>query len=116
MQPGKAVLEKFWGKGFDANERRVVVFRGSLAQKQGRKAAAHFDDQSRLKMADHAVSDQGVDTIKEPVVKMKTAFFLGGFDRNLLIFAPEFWTMISQQVELHGGIHVNAHQLTPLSP
>ena len=33
VQPGKAPFEKFLRIGFDADESRGIVFRGSLAQK-----------------------------------------------------------------------------------
>src|SRR5258708_32927383 len=112
MQPAKAVLEKFLRKGFDADETPVVVFCGSLAQKQGRKAAADFDDQLRLKMADHAVSDQCIRAVKEMVIEIKVARFFSWRRWKLLVLIPEFWKTRSQQIELHGGVHVNAHQFT----
>src|SRR6476660_4262114 len=101
MQTAKALLEKFLGKGFDADESRVVVFRGSLAQKQGRKAAADFNDQSRLKIADHAVSDQSVRAIKEMVIEIKVARFCRWRRWKLLILIPEFWKARSQHIELY---------------
>src|SRR4249919_1060830 len=100
MQPAKAVLQKFLRKGFDADESRVVVFRGSLAQKQGRKTAADFDDQLRLKMAGHAVSDQGIRAIKEIVIEIKVARFFRWRRWKLLKLIPEFWKACSQQIEL----------------
>src|SRR6478672_1868769 len=67
-------------------------------------------------MAGHAVSDQGVRAIKEMIIEIKVARFFSWRRWKLLILIAEFWKMISQQVELHGGVHVNAHQFTPLSP
>jgi hypothetical protein len=115
MQPGKALFEKFLREGFDADESRGVVFRGSLAQKQRRKAAADFHDRLRLKMSDHAVSDQRVRAIKEMVIEIKATGFFSWRRWKLLIFVPEFWKMLSQQIELHRPVHFNplAHSADP---
>ena len=90
----------------------LLFFVGGLAQKQGRKAAADFDDQLRLKMADHAVSDQGIRAIKEMVIEIKTARLLQlASIGNLLILVPEFWKMRSQQIELHRVVHIDRPQV-----
>src|SRR5438046_6594253 len=112
MQPGKALFEKFLRIGFDADESRGVVFYGRLAQKQRGKSAANFDDQTRLEMTDHAVSDQRVCAIKEMVIEIKVNLFFTRRCWKLLIFALEFWKARSQQIELQGAVHIDTNQLT----
>ena len=90
----------------------LLSFVTAWPQKQRRKAAADFDDQLRLKMADHAVSDQCIHAIKEMVIEIKVARFFNWRRWKLLILIAEFWKARSQQIELHGGVHVNAHQFT----
>jgi hypothetical protein len=68
MQSREAPFEKFLRKRFDTGESRAVVFRGRFPQNQGREAAADFDYRPWLKVADHAVGNQGVRAIKETVV------------------------------------------------
>ena len=62
--------------------RAEVLFFAQLGPKAEKKTAAHFDHQSWLKMADHAVSDQGVHAIKEIVIEIKVARFAVGFVGN----------------------------------
>src|SRR5947207_9665158 len=112
MQPGKALFEKFLRIGFDADESRGVVFYGRLAQKQRGKSAANFDDQTRLEMTDHAVSDQRVCAIKEMVIEIKVNLFFTRRCWKPLIFTLEFWKARSQQIELHGAVHIDTHQFT----
>src|SRR5206468_8723156 len=61
-------------------------------------------------MADHTISDQRVGAVKEPIIKMKTAWLAGWLDRELIIFVAKFWKVIPQQIELHRVVHVNANQ------
>ena len=60
-------------------------------------------------MADHAVSDQRVRAIKEMVIEIKATRFFSWRCWKLLVFTLEFWKASSQQIELHGAVHINAH-------
>ena len=63
-------------------------------------------------MADHAVSDQRVCAIKEMVIEIKVTLFFSWRCWKPLIFTLEFWKARSQQIELHGAVHIDTHQLT----
>ena len=63
-------------------------------------------------MADHAVSDQCVRSIKEMVIEIKATRFFSWGRWKLVIFAPEFWKACSQQIELHGVVHIDTCQFT----
>ena len=66
-----------------------LFFAAACAQNKRRKTAAHFDDQPWLKMANHAVSHEGINTIKKTVPKIKP-IVLGGFPvGNCCIFVTE---------------------------
>src|SRR5581483_1726228 len=94
------------------DESGCVVFRSGPGQEQGRKTAADFDDQPWLKLPNHAVSDQGVRGAKECVANIKAVAFTNRFDRNLLIFIPEFWKPVSEQIQLHRIVHIDSHEVT----
>src|SRR5215467_4266436 len=66
-------------------------------------------------MADHAVSNQGVSTIKEAVAKIKLIVHSSFCGWKLLIFMKELGKAL-QQIELFRLVHVNAHKFTRLAP
>ena len=65
--PGSPSRRKSLRKRIDADQRRAFVLGSSLAQYERGKTAAHLDDQPWLKMADHAVSNQGIHAMKWPL-------------------------------------------------
>lgn len=74
----------------------VVVFHGGFAQDQRRDASPDFDDQPRLIITDHAVSDYGVDATKGTFLGIKVTQFTGWPSRKLFILVPKFWEMVPQ--------------------
>jgi hypothetical protein len=110
LQPRKFVAKKVPGKWVDADQSRVLVFGSGLAHNERRKAAPHFDDEPWLKMPNHAVSNQGVHPMKWPPLSRRR------LDWKVVIFVPELCKMVSQQIELHRVVHVDAHQVARLLP
>ena len=66
-----------------------LFFCSSLAQNKRRKTAAHFDDQPWLKMPNHAVSHEGINTIEKTVPKIEPIVLLSFSGWELLIFVTE---------------------------
>ena len=89
----------------------LLFFAAASADEQRRKPAADLDDQPRLKMANHAVSDQRVCTVKEAVIEMKMTRLPSRLGWKLLIFVSEFWKMLPQKIELHGFVHIDSNEL-----
>ena len=73
----------------------VLFFAAASSDEQRRKPATDLDDQPRLKMANHAVSDQGVYTVEEAVIEMEMIRLPSRLGWKLLIFVSEFWKMLS---------------------
>ena len=65
-------------------------------------------------MANHAVSDEGISAIKEIVTKIKVARVLAGGSVGNCSYSSRNFEKLSQQVELHRLIHLDAYEFARL--
>src|SRR4029077_2797036 len=87
-----------------------------ITQDQRRETAAHLDNQLRLEMTDHAVSDQSIHAIKKLITEMKSILLPAWLRCELGVFVPKFWEMAAEQIELHSLIHINSDEFARLGP